>query len=324
MESNNTYKPSSEVLSRYFAGECNPDELTHIQNWATENPENQEELALLQTIWQDVGAVRTEPIQVDTANAFAKVKAQKDAHEKTTPSFWNVWKVAAAILLMASAFLYLIQEDNDVQLVTYSITEVSLSDSTRVTVNEGSTLVYHKTFNTDTRKVTLSGEAFFEVTRNEQKPFIVEVGEITVTVLGTSFNIKESAKDIQVSVKTGRVEVKSAFGTKVLSAGEQVSVNLNSKELTKSNNSESGTEQYWFSKKLAFQGVAMRTVIADLEKTYGATIEVSNDQILQCKLQATFEGQSIEEVLDIISISQELSVELVKGTYLLTGEGCAN
>ena len=326
MESNNTYKPSSEAFSRYFAGESTQDELTQINNWANESAENQEELELLRAIWQDVGSVRIEPAEVDTNKAFANVLAKKKAHEQTVPSrsFWNAWKVAAVVLLAVSALLMMIQEDNDVQLVAESITKVSLSDSTKVTVNEGSTLVYQKKFNTAVRKVSLSGEAFFDVARNEEKPFVVQVGEVTVTVLGTSFNIKESEKSVNVAVSTGRVEVKSAFGTEILSAGEQVTVNLDEKELTTANNSTSGTEQYWFSKKLIFAGSDMSNVLEDLESTYQVRINVKNEAILNCKLQATFEDQSIDEILEIISLSQGLTVEQTNEGYILSGEGCVD
>lgn len=322
MESNNTYKPSSEAFSRYFAGESTQNELTQIENWAQESAENLEELQLLRSIWQDVGSLHTEPVQVDAASAFAKVKAKKAAHTSSSPGFWNAWKVAAVIFLAVSALLLLIQDDNDVQLVAESITEVALSDSTKITVNEGSTLIYEKNFNTSVRKVSLSGEAFFDVARNEEKPFVVQVGEVTVTVLGTSFNIKESDKSVNVAVATGRVEVKSSFGTEILSAGEQVTVNLAEKELKTADNSSSGMEQYWFSKKLVFTGSNLATVLSDLESTYRVKIKVSNETILNCKFQATFENQSIDEILEIIGLSQGLTVEQTNEGYQLSGEGC--
>ena len=324
MESNNKYKPSSEAFSRYFAGENDQDELTQIQNWARDSEANQEELELLSTIWSDVGVINEQPVIVDTATAFAKVKAKKEAHHQSSSSFWNVWKVAAAVILAASAFLMIIREDNDVRLVAETIDEVELSDGTKITVNEGSTLVYRKEFKGTTRNISLSGEAFFEVAHKPEQPFVVKVQDVTITVLGTSFNIKESAESVNVSVATGRVEVKSEFGIEVLTAGEQVSVNLSKEELTKSENSESGTEQYWFSRKLSFQGVDMATVIKDLEEAYDVDIAVSDQNMLECKLQATFESQSIDEILEIIGLSQSFEVEKSDGAYLLIGEGCDN
>ena len=84
MESNNIYKPSSEAFSRYFAGESDQDELTQIQSWARNSEENLEELELLSTIWNDVGAINHQSVEVDIATAFAKVKAKKEAHEQST------------------------------------------------------------------------------------------------------------------------------------------------------------------------------------------------------------------------------------------------
>lgn len=325
MEPSKTYKPTSEAFSRYFAGESQSEEVSQIKQWASSNPDHMEELDLLQTIWQDVGSIEIQPVSVNVESAFQKVKAKKEAHEKTSPSFWNVWKVAAVLVLVASALWMFLNKKTEVpttKFVADAIETINLPDGSEITINAGGVLTYPEVFDDKRRKVSLSGEAFFQVAHNPEQPFVVEVHGVNVTVLGTSFNIKETEETINVSVATGRVEVKSAHGTEILTAGDQVTVDLKQNEMTLAENSASGTEQYWFSKKLTFEGVRLASVISDLEEAYGVTIEVANDRILNCRLQATFEEQSIEEVMEIISISQELTVDGANGTYLLTGKGC--
>src|SRR5690606_36556914 len=99
-----------------------------------------------------------------------------------------------------------------------------LSDGTLITLNENSSIVYQEEFTSNERHVALTGEAFFEVARDEEKPFIVDLpSETYVKVLGTSFNIKAFDGDslVTVFVKTGRVEFGSEANNIILTPGEK-------------------------------------------------------------------------------------------------------
>jgi len=324
MEQNDTHKPTTEQFAKYFAGECSVEERVQIDSWIGADPVNEEEAERLQMVWQDIGTLRNAQPEVDTASAFKKVKAKKQAQESTRKfQFGKVWKVAAAVVLVASVVIYLLtRAPEQINHLAESIDKIELPDGSQITINEGSELIYPEEFTGDKRQVKLVGEAFFEVSPNREKPFIIEVNGVTITVVGTSFNVKESYKNINVTVSTGVVEVKSDFGTEILKAGDEVNVNFGEKSVEKQLSSQSGVEQFWFSTKLAFNGVTMKEVIADLQEAYGVKIEVSSDKILNCKLQATFEGQSIDEVLEIIALSENLKVDKTNGNYLITGEGC--
>ena len=326
MASNSTYRPSNEAIARYFAQESNTGERELIESWLKDDESNQKELDLLRAVWMDVGSLHPATVDVNTAAAFIKVKAKKDATSKDTPSsFWNAWKVAAVLALVASLlFLILNRQErpNEVYLSAEKVESVHLTDGSSVQVNAGSSLTYPENFIGDDRVVSLQGEAFFNIEPNPDQPFIVKVGNAQITVLGTRFNVNETTESIYVSVISGRVEVTSDYGKEILEAGEQVAISKSSQQLIRDLNSSSGKEQFWLTKKLSFQKTSMKEVISDLESAYQVTIDVSNESILKCKLQATFENQPIDEVLEIISISQELKVNQINDKYLLTGKGC--
>ncbi|WP_421874522.1 FecR family protein [Marinoscillum sp.] len=326
MEPNQTYRPTHEAFARYFAGESTKEESDQIKNWAAQSGDNQTELETFRSVWQDVGTLKLVEPAVDSAAAFNKVKSLKNAREISSKStFWNAWKVAALCVLAASLVFILLQEKNQPETIRFQakqVDQVTLQDGSTIAINAGSEISYPETFKEEERVVQLKGEAFFEVTSNPMQPFKVKVGGVTVTVLGTSFNINETGEAVIVSVVTGTVEVKSTYGVEVLQPGDQVTASASSQQLVRTSTSVSGTEQFWASRKLSFEGSSLRTVISDLEEVYQVSINVSDQKILNCKLKATFEGQSIDEILEIISISNNLTVEQTNDSYLLTGEGC--
>ncbi|MEQ9303648.1 MAG: FecR domain-containing protein [Marinoscillum sp.] len=322
MERNDTYQPSSEEFARYFAGECTQEETARIHSWIDLSKENKEEADHWRTIWQDIGSLKSTPPEVDVAAAFQQVKRKKagSTHQRR---FSNLWKVAALLVLAAALVLIILrQEPAQTQLSAQKITEIDLTDGSVVTLNAGSELTYPETFESGERRVRLIGEAFFDISPNPDKPFVIQADAVTVVVLGTSFNVLQTDELVEVSVVTGRVEVQTAYGTEIITAGEQVTVDLIQQTAQAGQTSNSGAEQYWKSRKLMFDSSDMLQVIADLEKVYGVDIEVSTEEILRCKLNATFEEQSIEEVLEIIALTQELKLSQENGIFYLTGSGC--
>ena len=134
------------------------------------------------------------------------------------------WIVAAsiAILTLFGGYLFLMQPVTAAKAIvtnTYpnDIRLLRLPDGSRVWVNQNTKIAYTDEFAGDTREVTLSGEAFFEVAKDPDKPFIITSGAVRTTVLGTSFNVEAYAgKPIAVSVRSGLVKVQSSGNTVML------------------------------------------------------------------------------------------------------------
>lgn len=322
---------SNELLARYFAGEANQEESLKVTSWAEASQENRELFNRCQVIWQDTGVIRVEQQQnqeFDVDAAWKKVKSGREVVQRQ-PAASRIWRVAAAaIIVLGISWLvqiYMVEEEY-VQLVAESsIEEVKLSDNSVITLNGNSVLSYPETFHDDTRTVKLTGEAFFEVNHRPEKPFIVELGETHVKVLGTSFNISSRMdKDtVAVWVETGKVLFYSRSNDVVLSAGQK-GFYVKSKQalFTATTESVIGTEQFWRTRRLDFSGQTLSEVAESISLAYGVNITLENEAVRNCRLAVTFEDESLEDVLGVIELTLNLSIRQQNGVIIIGGAGC--
>ncbi len=324
MEQESSYRPSSEAFAAYFAGEISSEEKQVVEQWVDASDVNRGELEQLRQIWLDTNMLRTKSVSVDLNAAFEKVKHRKEVLGQSEVRF-SMWKIAAGLLLLLTVSWWF-WKPSPAPLVFASegVQEISLSDGSVVTLNDQTILTYPVQFDGNQRTLQLQGEAFFSVEEDKERPFRIQAGPITVTVLGTEFNVNTTEEFVEVSVSSGRVEVWSDFVLDTVDAGQQILLNLQNETTTFGSTSLSGTEFYWIDQKLTFEGVELQTVLRELNAIFDVTIDVGNEAIMNCRLQATFEGQSFDEIIEIIALSQNLEVTVDGTNYLLIGEGCVN
>jgi transmembrane sensor len=198
-----------------------------------------------------------------------------------------------------------------------------------ITLNSGSKLNYPEKFKGSKREVSLEGEAYFDVTPDKEKPFIIHSGDANIRVLGTSFNVNayENKDEVEVFVKEGRVLLygydKSSGDTNsvVLAAGEKGFFNKLTSKVRKIQD-ESLNELFWKTKTLIFSKTELSMVVETLQKFYGVNIVLSNKELLDCRLSATFVNQPIDNIVDIIAKSFNLTITKNGTTYNLDGKGC--
>jgi ferric-dicitrate binding protein FerR (iron transport regulator) len=198
-----------------------------------------------------------------------------------------------------------------------------------VHLNSGSELEYPESFNTDQRKVSLTGEAFFEVVKS-RKPFEVFINEHKIVVLGTSFNVKTNPETgtIETLVVTGNVTFTESNQNKQnneipISEGEKLHFDKTTRQIKKTS-VDNYDDIAWKDGILVFKNDAMKDVFSDLEKWYGVSFSISNNQILQCNLTAKFDNESLQEVLDYIDVIMPLKYSFSENNeiILVQGKGC--
>ncbi|MBT1704078.1 FecR family protein [Chryseosolibacter indicus] len=256
--------------------------------------------------------------------------------ENASPvSSWVVtYKIAASLTLIA-VFVYLIlqytaDEVEKGQMLQASssgnVRKVILADGTLVWLKGNSKLSYPSTFSEKTRNVSLQGEALFEVAKDVQHPFIISCGELTTTVLGTSFNIKSSDNKIEVVVLTGKVSLTSADNEQgvIVLPDEKVVYDGHKKELavTKQRNEEklvavSGTEYI-----MSFEDSRMGEVIQRIEQKFNVRISLSDVNLNNCMITADFSDQSLESTLSMISQALNFTYSIQGKSVMLDGKGC--
>lgn len=152
--------------------------------------------------------------------------------------------------------------------------QVVLADGSKVTLNAGSTLRFPVSFQADERRVTLTGEGFFDIARDARRPFLVEAPQgTTIRVLGTSFNVRSYESDgrIQAAVVSGKVAVKKGVASLELHAGEIAAAGAVG-TLQKQPGNIGGITG-WMKGKMVFDHIPIRQAMEDIARWYDVTVE---------------------------------------------------
>lgn len=204
---------------------------------------------------------------------------------------------------------------------------VHLPDGSTVLLNDNSSLKYDQnSFNSKTREVTLTGEAFFDIKHNEKKPFIVHTGKIQTRVLGTAFNInaKNSSDNIEVTVARGKVQVgdtQKVYG--VITPNQQIKVNKSTLNFEQ-NTINAAIVTEWKSNYLILDDINMTEAAALISQKYKVEISIQNEKIKNCRITASFlNEEDLDHVLKVISSVLETDYHYDKaGAVILDGKGC--
>ncbi len=250
-----------------------------------------------------------------------KTLPEMNAH---TPSFSGrmvFLKIAAAILILfaISAGFYFINPSGIFVKYTQSwhasdsILKIVLPDESVVWLNKNSSLKSPSEFTGKNRKVKLEGEAFFEIARNTEHPFIAEGEDAIVKVLGTSFNfrstgIKESSRLI---VKTGKVKFKQkriSSKSWILTSGEKICYNTGNMNFEKS---KVENENYlaWKRGWLRFSGTPVKMVFEQLSEFYDKKFILKEDIPEDITLSGNFRTDSLGEIIELLELSLDLQIQ---------------
>jgi transmembrane sensor len=205
-----------------------------------------------------------------------------------------------------------------------------LADGTQVWLNAGSKLTYPEKFSGAQREVTLEGEGFFEVTRNEKMPFLVHAGKITVKVLGTKFNVKayNEDPDIETTLISGKVQVMlnddpekeiilsphekltvtNTLKQKAAAGADEQSQQLNNEmkyqvQAVHGNTNESFAETAWITNKLMFSNESFENVARMIERKYDVHMQFDNTRLRDQHITGIFEKENIQQMLEILKMT---------------------
>lgn len=221
--------------------------------------------------------------------------------------------VAAVVLLLAGGeWWYVSRRGDQYMTVSHETKQVSLSDGSMVVLNENTRIRVEPGYNkTDRKLVLVSGVARFDVVHNPERPFVVEMGDVDVKDIGTSFTIDRTTDSIKVNVSEGRIAfVRRETGeTREIGAGEAVSFYAADHKFGVVS---SGNDL------LRFDDAPLSDVIAVLEKTSGKKIMLSDTTLGSRKLTVHLGGESFEDALKTVCASLNLKYSVVNGEYIIT------
>ena len=331
-----------ELITKYLADEASSEEARVLRDWIEQTPENERQYLAYKKVFElsrqhyTRKTEETHAIDIDHEwNHFMNNVHVKEIEPETKirsldkPSYSSWYKLAAAVLLFAVSgwiITRFVTGDNDMVYQTAANTmTVKLPDGSQVILNRHSELSYSASFGGANRTVILKGEAFFDVTPNPQKPFIIQANDAQVEVVGTSFNVLayDSMSVVEVVVQSGVVKFSGLdLKTEVkLQAGDKGIYSKTSNKLSSGVN-EDVNFQSWNTHKIVFTENDLRTVIATLNKTYHANIAITADIPASCVVTVTFDQQSLEAVLSVLETTLNLTFRTSGNRIEITAAGC--
>jgi transmembrane sensor len=300
-------------------GEASPEEVADISNRIAGDPIYKKHFEQFQNIWN---TSRNLAIQstIDENAAWQRFKNRITYKEQQVPfehkNNFKWMKVAASVVSLVGIGLIIFIITNNQnpprEIVFQSFQQVindTLSDASVVTLNKNSTLAYPEKFAGKTRLVTLKGEAFFKVTPNRKKPFIIAVNDLQVKVVGTSFNIKETKGNTEIVVESGIVQVARNGQAIELKAGEKINVSKDNVSLVKEK-AKDKLYNYYRTKEFVCEETPLWKLVEILNEAYDANISIANSSIKALPITTTFFNESLDQVLLIIS--ETLNITVIK------------
>ena len=284
----------------------------------------------------DLKHLRFKSLPFDETHAYNRLVNRMNrpvaiAHTGKKNNRWKYLSFAASISLLFMITLYISEKKQDNELVYYETTAVSdaktkimLPDSSIVWLNANASLRYPREFTEKTRKVSISGEAFFVVHKNKEKPFIVQTDGIRIQVLGTSFNVIDEAKSdkIEVTLLTGKIAIfndanLSDKADQILLPGEHVTFTKSGKKLVMSRiRPENATS--WVTGKFIFRDNSLEEIAQELQRAFHIKIHIENESLKKQTYNAEFtDKETLEEILSILQISADYEIEKRKGEIFI-------
>ena len=303
---------NDELLVRYLLGEITPEEQATVNEWIGENDANRRYFEQFQLIW-DKSRLLAATSTVNENAAWLRFQQRINNNTGPVESTPVIpirrnysWMRAAAILVLVVSVLglYFLWNQKPAELLVMATAEQVLADTlpdgSVVTLNHHSSLTYPEKFKGRERLVDLKGEGFFNVKADKSKPFIVHVNDITVSVVGTSFNIKNSGGKTEIIVETGIVRVTKAGKTTELKAGDKLFVNNADSVLSKEKTPDK-LYNYYRSKEFVCNNTPLWKLVEVLNEAYDANIIIESKDVRSLPLTTTFDNESLDNILEIIS-----------------------
>jgi len=327
----------SFLVHKQITGEITPEESTILKNWLVEDPQHSILAEQIRGIWI-VSQTKTSGWEPDVEGGLIKLKQRiaEDENRKTTrrPVIFTLLKYAAAAMLIFSLG-YFVKGVSSPELewqvaetTTHEIKTIDLADGSQVTMNGGTYFSFPNEFGAKERMVKMDGEGFFEIARDEARPFSIEMDHGTVRVLGTSFNITNDpeANTTTISVATGKVAFipKGSKQEFILEVNDKLIYNANTQQYREVKDL-SPNDWSWKTKELVFQNTKLEEVIPAIEKHFDIRLSLANAKLAACRnLTATFTDASKQDVLSALMLTVGVEIKKAKAvdTFVIFGGDC--
>lgn len=317
-----------ELLDRFLHGFASEEDENILRDWIKQPEAKQAFYEYYQQCWHLAPNDMDKAIQQDIFSDILKEIGETSFPEEkiyNTPRkislFIRRYAVAACLIVAVGLGAYFLGNEKIAQnndgVVTMSVmngqkADIVLADGTRVFINSGTKLTYDASYNKKDRVLSLEGEAYFEVAKDKERPFIVKANGINVEALGTSFNVKAYADEKLTSVilLKGKVKVGKDDKENVLQPNERIEYNLHSNTFEKSELHPNADHLLWRSKQLTFYGESLEEICSMLTRMYNCKFEFGSEAVKKYTYNGMIKNNSLINVLDFISQTASIKYEI--------------
>lgn len=326
-----------ELLTLYFSDSLSEEERHELEEWKQTSEENQMVFKNAEKVWYSISLLKEMQqynMPLALSNVHRKIKQPSRGYVKTFIFYWQ--RIAAVIIIPllvgGTIFFFKAKNISRNDLVWQTITtppgvksQTQLPDGTRVWLNSGTSLNFPSSFSEHTRNVKLLGEAFFDVAKDENHPFIVDLGKVNIEVVGTRFNVVnyEQEEKTEIVLASGKVKLfeKIENKSKVVSEMEpgQQAVFLKSGQTISTMSVDIEKYTSWIDGKLIFKDDPIEDVVNKLNHWFNVQIEIADPTIGSYIYTATFQHETIEQILNLIRRTSPVEYTIIAGNRLKDG-----
>lgn len=311
-----------QLIELYYKKTISTEELLKLRLWVESSESNQSKFREVLRVLEASEIYLQQPIAPSKSWAIVANHIQ----QPVTPSAiepqrrklgkWQWYAIAALIVVVSTISLLFFEakqpkpsQQQLVKVISNAYGEqrsITMPDGSVIYLNAGSRISYNEGFTAQKRMVKLEGEAFFDVVHETNRPFIVQTGKVSTTVLGTSFNIKAfKARPVEVTVETGKVGVvfkKANHKDEVnfLLPNEQLLIDPDKGEVVKRTVNAADVSA-WKHYRLVFYNTSLQEITATIERAYNVKIDFKEAKTANLKLTAKFDKCGIKEIMDVLS-----------------------
>ena len=333
-----------DLLVKVVLGESTAEELSFVQGWIAQSPANERYFTDFQRIWEESRNLAVHST-VDEEVAWGRFKErvgrgevgvgegasgsgmgvvaemggidEKSEYRGTVDMRagsgrqWMLRVAAVFIVVMVGGWFFYTYSYKPGQFLSVNsgvrVLSDTLPEGSVVTMNKESSIRYRRRFAGDVRKVEMEGEAFFAVAPDKDKAFVVQTNGVTITVLGTSFNVRAVKGKTEVIVETGLVEIRRGGHVVRVGAHEKAVIGIDDAKLMKENNPDQ-LYNYYRTKTFECNGTPMWRLVEKLNEVYKAHIVIGADRLRNLQLTTTFVDESLDGILDVIAKTFAITV----------------
>lgn len=320
-----------DLLIKMLAGEASDAEKQQAMDWIQASEENKEYFESLRKTWSSIGEVSSEELgEID--KAWTKFEGR--TAKKIRPLWPQLIRIAA-VLLVGIAFataLYWWGSTEPNTLLKEIVNSNSfptkhlLDDGSAIYLKPQAQVSVPEVFGENERRLSLQGEAFFEVSEDSTRPFSVQTAQTEIRVLGTSFLVKADPDEVatEVLVSSGKVSFSPKEGTSTplsLTKGQGATYSHQFKTLIPIENLNENLSA-WATRKFKFSKTPLGEVAISLSQAFQVDISFTNEALKSCEYGGTFEGQNLEEIFQIIENTYPINIKREGEQYIISGSAC--